>query len=140
MAVMRSEDGAYLASSFSSDQGRRWSEPRRITKDREHPADLLRLRSGNILLTYGERNKPYGVQAMISTDEGASWSKNDRVALAWDGDHSDIGYPVTIERPDGRLVTVYYVVYGERDSFGDKGIAPKNAFTKVVIWNPPRGW
>ncbi len=140
MAVMRSDEGAYLASSFSADRGRRWSEPSRITKDREHPGDLLRLRSGNILLTYGERNKPYGVQAMISADEGATWLKNDRVALAWDGDHSDIGYPVTIERSDGRLVTVYYVVYGERDSFGDKGIAPKNAFTKVVIWDPPRGW
>ena len=140
MAVMRSEEGAYLASSFSSDQGLHWSKPRRITRDREHPGDLSRLRSGNILLTYGERNKPYGVQAMISKDEGATWLMKDRVALAWDGDHSDIGYPVTVQRADGRLVTVYYIVYGERDSFGDKGIAPKNAFTKVVIWDPPQGW
>ena len=140
MAVMRSDEGGYLASSFSSDKGRHWGRPNRITKNREHPADLLRLRSGAILLTYGERNKPYGVQAMISSDEGASWSRKDRVMLTWDGDHSDIGYPVTVERSDGRLVTVYYVVYGERDSFGDKGIAPKNAFTKVVIWDRPRGW
>ncbi|MBM3804062.1 MAG: hypothetical protein FJW26_17320 [Acidimicrobiia bacterium] len=112
----------------------------RITKDRQHPGDLHRLKSGNILLTYGERNKPYGVQAMLSRDEGKTWSEADRVMLAWDGDHSDLGYPVTVSRADGRLVSIYYIVYGERDSDGSKGIAPKNAYTRVVVWDPPQNW
>jgi hypothetical protein len=140
LAVMRSQVGGHLAGSVSSDAGRRWSAPVQITKDREHPADLLRLSSGQILLTFGQRNKPYGVQAMISNDEGKTWNRHERVMLAWDGDHADIGYPVTVERGDGKLVTIYYVVYGERDSFGTKGIAPKNAFTRVVIWDPPDSW
>jgi hypothetical protein len=50
--------------------------------------------------------------------------------LAWDGDHADLGYPVPNQRADGKLVTIYYIVYGERDSEGIKGIAPKNAFTR----------
>ena len=67
-----------------------------------------------------------------SNDEGQTWNRRERVMLAWDGDHSDIGYPVTVERADGKLLTVYYAVYGERDLGGSKGIAPKNAFTRVA--------
>ena len=137
---MRSQGAGHLSSSISSDQGDHWSAPVQITEDREHPGDLLRLSSGRILLTFGQRNKPYGVQAMISNDEGITWSRRERVMLAWDGDHGDIGYPVTVERADGKLLTVYYVVYGDPDYGGGKGIAPKNAFTRVVIWDPPESW
>ena len=141
LAMTRSDAGGYLASSTSSDPGGyHWSEPVRITKTREHPADLLRLQSGHILLTYGVRNKPYGVQAMITRDEGKTWRHSERVMLAWDGDHSDLGYPVTVQRADGKLVTVYYIVYGESDREGTKGFAMDNAFTKAVIWEPPDGW
>jgi len=140
VAVMRTVGGARLNSSISRDAGRTWSAPKPVTEDREHPADLLRLSNGDWLLTFGQRNKPFGVQAMRSRDEGETWERQSRVVLAFDGDHSDVGYPVTIERRDGRLVTVYYIVYGERDSEGLKGIAPKNAFTKAVLWRPPASW
>ncbi|MBM3737197.1 MAG: exo-alpha-sialidase [Acidobacteria bacterium] len=140
VAMMRTVGGARLNSSVSRDAGRTWSAPKQVTEDREHPADLLRLSNGDWLLTFGQRNKPFGVQAMRSRDEGETWERQSRVVLAFDGDHSDVGYPVTIERRDGRLVTVYYIVYGERDSEGLKGIAPKNAFTKAVLWSPPASW
>lgn len=136
LAMMRSAEGGYLASSISRD-GRTWTPPRRVTEDREHPADLLRLANGDLLLTFGQRNKPYGVQAMRSRDDGVTWDRTSRVLLAWDGNHSDIGYPVTVQMSGGRLATIYYVVYGERDPEGLKGIAPGNAFTKVVLWQPP---
>jgi predicted neuraminidase len=137
LAVMRSVEGGFLASTVSRDGGRTWSAPARFTEDREHPPDLLRLPSGDLLLTFGQRNKPYGVQAMISRDDGVTWDRARRVLLAWDGDHGDLGYPVTVNLPGGRLATIYYIVYGERDSEGLKGIAPKNAFTKLVVWTPP---
>ena len=139
IAALRSDAG-HLATSVSSDKGRTWSEPVQVTKNREHPGDLLRLSTGSIVLTYGQRNKPYGVEAMVSRDEGKTWDRKRRVTLAWDGDHTDLGYPVTVERADGRLVTAYYIVYGERDTRGQKGIAPKNAYIKVVIWDRPKGW
>ena len=135
LAVIRSSAGGRLDSTISHDQGRTWTLPRRITENNEHPGDLLRLRSGDLLLSFGQRNKPYGVQAMLSRDDGATWDRGQRFLLAWDGDHSDLGYPVSVERPDGRLVTVYYIAYGKRDPEGIKGIAPKNAFTKAVIWS-----
>jgi hypothetical protein len=132
---MRSSAGGSLASTISRDRGRAWTSPNRITESNEHPGDLLRLRNGDLLLSFGQRNKPYGVQAMLSHDDGATWDRGRRFLLAWDGDHGDLGYPVSVERPDERLVTVYYIVYGERDPEGIKGIAPKNAFTKAIIWS-----
>ena len=140
LAVMRSQQGGHLATALSGDGGAHWSEPVRITADGEHPGDLLRLSSGRILLTYGERNKPYGVQAMISSDEGKSWEHRERVMLAWDGDHGDLGYPVTAELRDGKLATIYYIVYGAGDPQGAKGVAPTNAHTKLVVWEPPESW
>jgi hypothetical protein len=140
LAVMRAQDGGSLSSAVSRDGGYHWSEPVRISRNNEHPPDLLRLRSGQIVLTYGQRNKPYGVEAIISADEGKTWNRHERVVLAWDGDHQDLGYPVTVQRRAGGLATIYYIVYGERDSEGEKGIAPNNAFTKLVLWNPPSSW
>jgi hypothetical protein len=67
---------------------------------------MVRLRDGRILLTYGFRSPPFGVRARISRDEGRTWSTEIRLredAAAW-----DVGYPRTVQRPDGRIVTVYY--------------------------------
>ncbi len=140
LAVLRSAAGGHMASTYSADGGRAWSRPERISEDREHPPDLLRLAGGGLLLSFGQRNKPFGVQAMLSRDDGKTWERSSRVVLAWDGDHSDLGYPVTIQRKDGRLVTVYYVVHGERDPEGLKGIAPANASVRAVIWDTPANW
>ena len=136
LAAMRSRIGAHLATTASKDRGRTWSKPVKVTEDQEHPGDLLRLPSGDLLLTFGQRNKPFGVQAMVSRDDGVTWDRKNRILLAWDGDHRDLGYPVTVNLKDGRLATIYYIVYGERDSEGTKGIAPKNAFCRVVVWDP----
>ena len=37
---------------------------------------------------------------MLSSDD-LTWDQRNRILLAWDGDHGDLGYPVTVERPDG---------------------------------------
>ncbi|MEO7651397.1 MAG: sialidase family protein, partial [Bryobacteraceae bacterium] len=66
LAVVRSSVGGHLASTTSRDGGRHWTPPGRITENNEHPGDLLRLRNGGLLLTFGQRNKPFGVQAMLS--------------------------------------------------------------------------
>jgi hypothetical protein len=136
MAAMReSEGGARLDQTFSDDNGYHWSAPQPLTRDGEHPPDLLRLRSGEILLTFGQRNKPYGVQAMVSSDEGRTWGHGNRYLLAWDGDHRDLGYPVTVERADGKLVTIYYIVYGNEGRSKMEGEAPPGSYTKAVIWS-----
>lgn len=70
------------------------------------PPHLLRRSTGDIVLTYGFRSPPFGQRARISRDEGKSWS--DEYILDADGTSWDLGYPATIERRDGKLLTVYY--------------------------------
>ena len=50
------QKGAHLSIASSRDKGRTWSSPVQITRDNEHPADLITLADGDVLLTYGERN------------------------------------------------------------------------------------
>jgi tRNA(adenine34) deaminase len=119
LAVMRSADESkYLATAVSRDRGYTWTAPKRITARSEHPGDLLLLADGRVLLTFGVRHRPYGVQAMLGKDGGENWDYKHRIMLAWDGDHGDLGYPISIQRRDGRIVTAYYIVYGPYDPFG----------------------
>ena len=135
VAMRSTEGGAYTATSYSDDGGNTWSVPVQISNQSEHPADLLLLKSGELLLTHGQRNKPYGVQVMVSKDNGTTWGAN-RMMLAWDGDHMDLGYPVTVQRKDGKLVTAYYIVYGQKNRVVLEGPSPDEAYIKGVIWDP----
>lgn len=68
--------------------------------------NLIRLSSGRILLSYGNRNwGNYGVDARFSEDEGKSWGSPFRLAHC---PYSDCGYPSSVELPDGSLLTAYY--------------------------------
>jgi sialidase-1 len=136
MAVIRSDEGGHLSTTFSTDQGHSWTAPRQITANAEHPGDLLRLTDGRILLSYGERNRPYGIQAIWSTDEGRTWDPKHKVVLALDGDHFDLGYPISVQRKDGKIVTAYYVVNGD-PIFKNTQEGVINAFTKAIIWQMP---
>lgn len=88
----------------SRDGGRTWSAPRFLADG--YPPHLSRLQDGTLLCTYGWRNAPFGIRAKVSRDHGRSWSEE--FVLSRDGAGWDIGYPTTVQRPDGELVTVWY--------------------------------
>jgi Neuraminidase (sialidase) len=92
----------------SDDGGRTWGEPRRVTGTWEHPADVIRLQDGRILLTYGRRQPPCGIQGMVSRDDGNTWDYDNKIFLVGDASATDQGYPSTVQRDDGTIVTVYY--------------------------------
>src|SRR5262249_15493527 len=73
-AAVRSMEGS-ISISFSDDLGRTWSSPQGVTSQNEHPGDLLLLPDGRLLLAYGQRNPPFGVRAMISSDGGKTWDR-----------------------------------------------------------------
>ena len=131
MAALRSETGAHLAIAFSKDGGHTWSAPAEITRDKEHPGDLIRLKNGDILLTYGERNKPFGVAAIVSHDKGKSWDARSKVVLANDAASTDCGYPSSIQLPNGKIVTIYYQI-------DDPHNAPASAKAKSIVWQVPK--
>jgi hypothetical protein len=94
----------------SDDNGatwRYWSKPASDTGERNgNPPSLVKLRDGRLAITYGYRSAPYGIRARLSSDEGATWS--DEIVLRSGGGAWDLGYTRSLQRPDGKIVTIYY--------------------------------
>ncbi len=95
---------AGLLQSVSKDGGRTWSAPEPLFYG--FPPHLLRLKDGRLLTSYGHRRKPYGNQARISANGGATWS--DPLILSGADRQVDLGYPSTVELADGSLLSVWY--------------------------------
>ncbi len=112
---------AYL----SRDDGKTWEYyGRPAPKTGGNPPSLVKLRDGRLVLTYGYRLEPYGIRARISEDEGKTWGGE--IILRDDGGNWDLGYTRTLQRPDGKLVTVYYY---NTDKDAERFIA-------ATIWDP----
>ncbi|MES2695397.1 MAG: sialidase family protein [Verrucomicrobiota bacterium] len=96
---------------YSDDDGKTWVPPRK-TAMRGHPVDLIQLADGRILASYGIRpplhDKPGGIRACFSKDNGETWEIESEVQLRKDFINWDIGYPDSHQLPDGRVLTVYY--------------------------------
>jgi Neuraminidase (sialidase) len=108
----------------SHDSGYTWTEPHQVTGDMEFPGDVLQLRDGRLLLTYGRRVPPYGIQGMVSNDEGRTWDTDHRLLLVGDSGTTDCGYPSSVQRDDGAIVTVYYAwdTLAEHYGIGETGV------------------
>ncbi len=105
--VLRDNITRRLHQCLSLDNGRSWSVPEALPVS-GYPADLLRLADGRILLTYGWRQPGYGIRAVLSEDDGATW-QTERTIMIRDGmRNGNLGYPVTLQREDGSLLTLYY--------------------------------
>jgi hypothetical protein len=111
----------------SSDQGATWTELTPAADDTGRggsPAALLHLADGRLCVTYGYRSEPYSMRARFSRDQGKRWGGE--VSLREGGKAPDLGYPRSVVRPDGKIVTVYYFnddIHNER-------------FLEAVIWDP----
>lgn len=102
----KADDGQTLQSE-SKDGGRTWTTPHTIGVW-GLPSHLLRMRNGHLLMSYGHRRSPLGIQVRISQDLGKSWSE--AISITADAKSSDLGYPSTVECSDGTMVTVWYEV------------------------------
>ena len=90
----------------SDDDGRSWQDQWLVTEPLEHPAHLLKLKDGRVLLTYGDCRGPVsGIEFLLSSDGGRSWDTPQRLI---DLIHVDNGYPSTVQLEDGTLLTAYY--------------------------------
>jgi hypothetical protein len=111
----------------SDDNGQTWrqiSTPTSDTGTGGNPPAMIQLSDGRICLTYGYRDAPSGMRAVLSDDDGESWGAE--IVLRDDGGSHDIGYPRSVQRSDGSVVTVYY--YTDSPD-GDRYIA-------ATIWKP----
>jgi len=110
LAAPRTMRVADLQLIVSEDEGKTWSIPAELrggglTRRSEHPAHLLRLNDGRILLTFGVRWGVHGTCARVSDDEGRTWSEPMMIIYYGGGDG---GYPASVQLEDGTIVTAYY--------------------------------
>jgi len=115
----------WLEPYVSSDDGASWyrlAEP--AIDNGGNPASMVRLEDGRIAMTYGWRHAPYGIRARISNDYGQSWGGEQ--ILRDDGASWDIGYPQTVQRADGKCVTIYYYHHADQPE----------RYISATIWDP----
>ncbi len=101
--------GHWIDAYASDDDGTTWYYANRPVPDTGsggNPPTLTQLHDGRLCLTYGFRAEPFGIRARISPDRGATWGEE--IVLRADGGCHDLGYPRTVQRPDGTMVTAYY--------------------------------
>jgi hypothetical protein len=125
-ARRQTPDGNGIDIYRSTDLGATWTFVTTAVADtgRGNPPSLIRLRDGRLALTYGYRAAPFGIRARLSRDEGRTW-ETERV-LRSDARDWDLGYPRSVQRPDGRIVTVYY--------YNDA--AQPERYIAATIWAP----
>lgn len=112
LAAMRHKRSG-LWTTTSDDKGHTWSEPKQITQGRRYPADLLLLPNGHVLVVYGRRHEPFGVECMLSMDSGVTWSRP--LLLAWTATNADCGYPSAIVLDDGTILMLWYAIGSAND-------------------------
>jgi hypothetical protein len=122
----RESDRNWFDAYRSLDLGKSWKrdEPPVSDLGEGNPPSLIRLKDGRLCLTYGYRAPPYEIRARLSSDGGRTW--NSEFTIRGHGGGRDLGYPRNVERPDGKVVTIYYFHDGPK---GDRYIA-------ATIWEP----
>ena len=83
---------------------------------------------GRLCVTYGYRGIPHGIRTRISPDKGAIWGEE--IHLRDDARNWDFGYTRTVQRTDGKLVTIYYYTTADNP---EQHIA-------ATIWDPDRAF
>lgn len=92
--------------SISDDDGVTWSEPRQVPFW-GYPGYPIQLTNGDILVTYAHRRHPVGVRACVSHDDGNTWDIENEKIIRDDSLPKGVGYPQSVELPDGNILSVY---------------------------------
>lgn len=129
LTAIRRHDGEkhWIETYRSRDDGLTWTIDTVPAPDlgEGNPASLTRLADGRLCLVYGYRARPFSMRARLSRDQGHIWETE--IVLRNDGGGRDMGYPRTVQRPDGKLVSVYY--------FWDRTRRPER-YIAATIWDP----
>jgi BNR repeat-like domain len=129
LTAIRRHDGPKhsIATYRSIDDGVTWTADATPAPDvgEGNPASMIRLLDGRLCLTYGHRAPRFSIRARLSRDGGRTWERE--LTLRDDGGGRDMGYPRTVQRPDGRIVTIYY--------FWDKATGPER-YIAATLWDP----
>lgn len=122
----RDGDRRWIDAYLSADNGNTWNYYNDPVENLGigNPPCIIKLEDESLCLTYGVRKDPFRIEARISRDEGKTWGEP--IVLRNDGRDRDIGYVRSVQRPDGKIVTSYYM--SDQDN--------PERFVGVTIWAP----
>ena len=131
----------------STDGGRTWTAPRPIPGlgSAQIPGYPLALPDGRLLIIYGNRQFPFGVQAIASRDGGRTWDTDHPIILTWFSWDHHCGFPRSVLLPRGDIVTSYYarIFTGVPDRIvytpSNRDPGP-DTIGHSVRWRPPVEW
>ena len=127
--TLRCREGTFrwISAWRSLDNGKTWTEEQNPVDylGEGNPPMLNTLQDGRLCLTYGFRAYPYSIRARLSSDNGKTWDP--QILLREDGTDRDTGYVRSIQRPDGKMVTTYYI--------SDERTGPER-YIGATIWDP----
>jgi hypothetical protein len=131
------EGGDQMAVMESADGGRTWTAPAPIGLGMAQvPAFPLLYPGGRLILVYGNRQFPFGVQAVASCDWGRTWNLDRFLMLAYASWDNYGGHPRSLLMPDGTVVTGYYARY-----FKDHPeTINEDIVSHCLKWTPPSDW
>jgi hypothetical protein len=117
----------------SKDAGKTWSFLGKIADTdvvnsdfNGNPPSVIKLKDGRLAVTYGFRGRPTAMCAKLSKDNGKTWG--DVVILRRGSRNWDFGYSRSLQKPDGRVITVYYWATPEH----------RNQYLTATIWDPAK--
>ena len=129
LTTLRRREGTFrwISAWRSKDNGETWTQQSNPVEylGEGNPPMLNKLHDGRLCLTYGVRAYPYSIRARLSTDNGKTWGP--QIVLRDDGTDRDIGYVRSVQRPDGKMVTIYYI--------NDEKTGPER-YIGATIWDP----
>jgi hypothetical protein len=141
-AVSRTYGDRILEGFRSVDGGTTWKSEGALTLPSQHPGDLVGLPDGHILLTYGTRNSGHrGISARVGKPTAHRWSDpfslvdfEDSPVPVGSKHPTDGGYPSSIVRPDGLLVTAYYTASVPEQQQYHMGVVRWRLTPDIVRW------
>lgn len=115
-AIRRREPGTercWIDAYASADAGGTWRWVSKVADTgwwNGNPPALVKLRDGRLCCVFGDR-AIRRMQALFSSNEGASWGRGVTLRDDFLGDahdEPDFGYPRACQRADGQLIAIYY--------------------------------
>jgi len=131
------EGGDQMALMESTDGGRTWTDPVPIGLGMAQiPAFPLALPDGRLILVHGNRQFPFGCQAIASLDQGKTWELENFLMLAYASWDNYGGHPRSILMPDGSIITGYYARYFKEHP----ETVNEDIVSHCLRWRPPDDW
>ncbi|MFH0963610.1 MAG: hypothetical protein V2A58_06320, partial [Planctomycetota bacterium] len=84
---------------------------------------------------YGNRQFPFGCQAIATRDQGKTWDLENFLMLAYASWDNYGGHPRSILMPDGSVITGYYARY-----FRETPTVNEDIVSHCLRWNVPVDW